>query len=118
MKTVFNYANHGDILYGVESYNFRYNGRFAAEVKLKNLIDDGNFVFDFKIDDSIKLDNHNLRRMNCADTEKMNLLGVEFTKPLESREEALQLAIDWASKVLEEYSDISVKKEKEKLANL
>ncbi|MEM5013654.1 hypothetical protein ABER75_18410 [Niallia taxi] len=48
----------------------------------------------------------------------MNLLGVQFRQFLEGREEALQLAIDWSSKVLEDYSDISVKLEKEKLANL
>lgn len=118
VKTVFNYANHGDILYGVENYRFRYNGRPAVEIELINLIDDGDFVFDFKIDDSIVLDNPKLRRMNFNDAENMELLGVEVTESPSTREAALQLAIDWSSKILEEYSDISVKRIKEKLANL
>ncbi|MFP7474656.1 hypothetical protein SFC55_27095 [Niallia taxi] len=101
-----------DRLYGEESYNFRYNGSYAALIKLKNLMEDDVFVFDITINDNVILDNNKLRKLNCADTEKMTLLGMIMSKSSNNKESALKLASNCAKKIIEEYSDISILREK------
>ncbi|MFP9131253.1 hypothetical protein [Niallia sp. BSM11] len=110
MKTKTKSAKHRDSLYGLDSYNFRYNGNYAALIKLKKLIDDDVFIFDITINDNVILENNNLRELNCTDTEKMTLIGMHTTKPFNNKEEVLRLASNCARKILEEYSDISIKR--------
>lgn len=105
----FDYANSGDILYGVENYQFRYNGYDAVDIKLLNMIDDNAYMFDVEIKDSIKLSQYKLRKFSTINHDIRELLNVEINAPIRDREEALQMAINWTSYVLEEYSDISTK---------
>ncbi|NRG48467.1 hypothetical protein HRF87_27685 [Bacillus sp. CRN 9] len=51
----FQYQNNGDILYGLETFRFRYNGHEAATIKILNLLDDNQFAFDFEISNSIAI---------------------------------------------------------------
>jgi hypothetical protein len=106
---IFEYTNKGDILYGVETYRFRYNGYAAADITLLNLIDDGAFVFEVKIEDFVKLSNSKLRSFSNASYDVKAVLKVEINAPIKDRHEALQMAINWTSHILEEYSDISTK---------
>ncbi|PKR83039.1 hypothetical protein [Heyndrickxia camelliae] len=106
---IFNYANSGDILYGVEIYRFRYNGRAAADIKILNMIDDSAFIFEVEIEDNIKLQRANIRNFGMDNREIREMLGVEINEPIKDRKEALQMAIDWTSFILEEFSDISTK---------
>lgn len=112
MNTKTNNAKHRDSLIGVESYNFRYNGNYAALIKLRKLMDDDDdfFVFEITINDNVMLDDNNLRELNCNDTEKMRLIGMQTTKSFNNKEEVLRLASNCARKILEEYSDISIKR--------
>ncbi|WP_273130631.1 hypothetical protein [Bacillus weihaiensis] len=103
-------AIHSNKLNEVESYNFIYNGYYAAVIKLKYLFHNDAIVFDIKINDSVILSNKNLMEINCANKVKMELLGILVIDSFDTKEKALRLASKCARKILEEYSDISVKR--------
>lgn len=111
------YARRLDKLNESERYNFKYNGNYAAVVKVYKPLDVDAYVYDIKINDMVMLHNNSLREIHCGDKEKLALVNMLMIKSFDTKEDALKSASKCARKILEEYSDISVKREREKLTN-
>ena len=96
----FNYQNNGDILYGIETFRFRYNtDNEVATVTLYDLIDDKQFAYDIKMTN--KKVPEQLRSLSSTDYELFKKFpNVEFQSFFKNKNEALQNAIDIMSEVM------------------
>lgn len=101
----FNYKNNDDLVYGVEWYKFRFKNREVADIELTHLLEQGKFSYriifaDGYVDKDLKeIENNSfLNRIEInSDFEKNSVF--------DTREEALQDAIDLGSHIMENYSN-------------
>lgn len=100
-----NYKNEDDLVYGVESYKFRFKNKEVADIKLTHLLEQGKFAYriifaeGYVHKDLEEIENNsflNIIEIN-ADYEKKSVF--------DTREEALQDAIDLGSHIMENYSN-------------
>lgn len=94
----FDYHKDGDILYGVETFIFRFQGKEAADIILLNLLDDNQFAYDIRMnEESVPT---GLKIISSADSELMRSLEIELKPVFNNKREALQQAIDVISAVM------------------
>lgn len=96
----FNYQNDGDILYGVETFRFRFNkNNEVATVTLYDLIDDKQFAYDIDMtDENVPV---NLRSISSSDYDLFKgFPNIEFKAVFSNKREALQHSIDIMSEVM------------------
>lgn len=94
----FNYQSDGDILYGVENFVFRLQGRETAEITLMHMIDDDQYAFDIAVTDPYAPED--FKRIVSSDSALFESLGIEFRMMYKSKQEALQHAIDVVNAVM------------------
>lgn len=94
----FNYQKDGDILYGVETFRFRYQGQQVANIQLYHFLDDNQYAYD------VNMTNDNVpsqfKVLSSADSELFKSLELEFKFVYNDKQEALQHAIDIISAVM------------------
>lgn len=94
----FNYHEYGDILYGVETFRFRFKGQETADVTLLNLLDDNKYAYDIRMTD--KYVPNEFKIISSADYSLIESLNIEPKSVFNSKQEALQHAIDVMSAVM------------------
>lgn len=92
----FNYKNDGDILYGVENFKFRVEGKETADITLLNFLDEEQYAYDIQLEETIPT---KYKKFSSANSQVFNSLEVEFKSVFESKEEALQHAINTVSEI-------------------
>lgn len=93
----FNYKNDGDILYGVENFKFRVEGKETADVILLNFLDEEQYAYDIQLEETIPT---KYKNFSSANSQIFSSLEIEFKSVFESKEEALQHAINTVSEIV------------------
>lgn len=93
----FDYKNAGDILYGVENFKFRLEGKETADITLLNFLDDEQYAYDVQLEQSIPAE---FKLFSSANSQVFNSLDIEFKSVFTSKEEALQHAINTVSEIV------------------
>ena len=98
----FNYQKDGDILYGVETFKFKYQEINAADITILNLLDDKQYAFEIRMtNENVPSDYKFITSADYAvDNEKFKPLDVEFKFVYNDKQEALQNAINIISAVM------------------
>ncbi|WP_186673550.1 hypothetical protein [Sporosarcina sp. BP05] len=99
----FNYQNDGDILYGVETFRFRLQGKETADITLLNLLDDEQYGYEIQVNKNIL---PSFETVSSTDYELFQSLKVEFKPFFNSKQEALQHAIDVISEVVTKTQEV------------
>ena len=93
----FNYKNDGDILYGVENFKFRVEGKETADIILLNFLDEEQYAYDIQLEETIPT---KYKNFSSANSQIFSSLEIEFKSVFESKEEALQQAINTVSEIV------------------
>ena len=93
----FDYKNVGDIVYGVETFRFRFEGKETADITLLNFLDNDQYAYDIQLNQSITTE---FKKINSTDSQLFNSLEIEFRSIFDSKEEALQHAINTVSEIV------------------
>lgn len=93
----FNYKNDGDILYGVENFKFRVEGKETADITLLNFLDEEQYAYDIQLEETIPT---KYKNFSSANSQIFSSLEIEFKSVFESKEEALQHAINTVSEIV------------------
>jgi len=93
----FNYKNDGDILYGVENFKFRVEGKETADIILLNFLDEEQYAYDIQLEETIPT---KYKNFSSANSQIFSSLEIEFKSVFESKEEALQHAINTVSEIV------------------
>ncbi|WLR44403.1 hypothetical protein LC087_19035 (plasmid) [Bacillus carboniphilus] len=105
----FDYKHKGDILCKREEYTFRYLGNHSATIYLSHLLEgNGVYAFDFKLEDT-RLKKHipqDFKHGSSVCMEIYEKYGYQPNMNFETKEEALQRAIDVVTDILTDYTDI------------
>ena len=101
----FNYKNNDDLVYGVEWYKFRFKNKEVADIEIMHLLDQDSFAYRIIFAEGYV--NKDLKEIGHNDSLKRMEINADFEKKsvFDTREEALQDAIDLGSHIMENYSN-------------
>ncbi len=102
---MFNYKNQGDILYQVENYRFRLKGKQIATIDLLYLIDDDHYAYEFELEEGYNVPSMygDQKRSSSANLDLQQLLNIDYHPTFETKQSALQHAIDVITEIAKQY---------------
>ena len=96
----FIYENPGDILYGIEVFKFRYQGKNTAVIEVLSLIEDGQFAYEAKIEEpNISTE---FQEFTSASYDFKRSLNIDSPTVFNTKQEALQDAINVINKIMKQ----------------